>query len=180
MYRAFLISLAVTAMMSGAAPATEMQPAANKADLGLITGSIAGAADGQSDSQQYCVNIGNQAADARFAWQAKTIGDLEKEIDKRIAELDAKRAEYQAWLQARDELLAKAGGHVVEIYAKMRPEASALQIAALDDPMAAALLTKFNARTASAILNEMESGRAAQLAKAMVNATRVSSVEKKP
>lgn len=145
--------------------------AAQKADLGLITGST-GKPDASGDPQQYCINIADQAAEARFAWQAKTIGELEKEIDKRIADLEVKRAEYQEWMRRREEMQAKASDHVVSIYAKMRPESAALQLAALEEGMAAALLSKLNARTASAILNEMEPGRAAQLAKAMVEAVR--------
>lgn len=144
----------------------------NKADLGLITGSI-NMPEPKTESEQYCVNISDKAQDARFAWQAKTISDLEKEIDKRIAELDAKRAEYQQWLAQRDEMLAKAEGHVVQIYAKLRPDAAALQLSALDDDIAAALLSKLNARTASAILAEMEPGRAAQLTRAIVRATKI-------
>lgn len=149
----------------------DVAPGIFKADLGLITGSTTPAEPGTS-SQQYCVNIADQAADARFAWQAKTINELEKEIDKRLAELEAKRAEYQEWSKQRDEVLAKASEHVVSIYAKMRADAAALQLAVLDDKIASAVLVKLNARTASAILNEMEPGRAAQLTKAMVDAAR--------
>lgn len=153
------------------AAAEEPAPAIFKSDMGLITGSITPAETGTA-SQQYCVNIANQAADARFAWQAKTINELEKEIDKRLAELEAKRAEYQEWAKQREEILAKASDHLVAIYAKMRADSAALQLAVLDDGIAAAVLSKLNARTASAILNEMEPGRAAQLAKAMAEAAR--------
>jgi flagellar motility protein MotE (MotC chaperone) len=161
-----ILALTVAPVLAGSVPA------ANKADLGLITGST-NPPDAKTQSDQYCVNIADKAADARLAWQAKTISDLEQEIDKRIAELDAKRAEYQEWLAQRDEMLAKAEGHVVQIYAKLRPDAAALQLSALDDDIAAALLSKLSARNASAILAEMEPGRAAQLTKTIVKATKV-------
>jgi flagellar motility protein MotE (MotC chaperone) len=168
-----LLASALIALLLATTPAlADSVTAGNKADLGLITGSL-NAPEPKTESEQYCVNISDKAADARFAWQAKTIGDLEKEIDKRIAELDAKRAEYQQWLAQRDEMLAKAEGHVVQIYAKLRPDAAALQLSALDDEIAAALLSKLSARNASAILAEMEPGRAAQLTKAIVRATKV-------
>lgn len=154
-----------------AAKGQDAAPGIFKADYGLITGSTMPTAP-QTSSQQYCVNIADQAADARFAWQAKTINELEKEIDKRLAELEAKRAEYQEWAKQREEILAKASDQVVSIYAKMRADAAALQLAVLDDQIASAVLIKLNARTASAILNEMEPGRAAQLARAMVDAAR--------
>ncbi len=172
------LALSVFLFALAAPPATADSTASgNKADLGLITGSL-NPPEAKTESEQYCVNISNKVADARFAWQAKTIGDLEKEIDRRIEELDAKRAEYQQWLAQRDEMLAKAEGHVVQIYAKLRPDAAALQLSALDDDIAAALLSKLSARNASAILAEMEPGRAAQLTKAIVRATKVPAVKK--
>lgn len=175
----FLIAALFFFLLPGAAGlAQDLAPGIFKADLGLITGSTT-PIEPQTASQQYCVNIADQAADARFAWQAKTINELEKEIDKRLAELEAKRAEYQEWSKQRDEVLAKASEQVVAIYAKMRADAAALQLAVLDDDIASAVLAKLNARAASAILNEMEPGRAAQLAKAMVDAARGTPAGKK-
>lgn len=176
----FSLSILCLALLvpSWEARSEEPAPAIFKSDLGLITGSTT-PAEPQSTSQQYCVNIADQAADARFAWQAKTISELEKEIDKRLAELDAKRAEYQQWAKEREEALAKASDHVVGIYAKMRAESAALQLAVLDDQIAAAVLSKLNVRTASAILNEMEPGRAAQLTKAMAETLRAGTAGKK-
>jgi flagellar motility protein MotE (MotC chaperone) len=46
----------------------------------------------------------------------------------------------------------------------MTPEAAATQIAAMDDQMAAAVLSKLKAAAAGAILNEMEADRASKLA----------------
>jgi len=161
-----------------AAVGQDVAPGIFKADYGLITGSTT-PAEPQTSSQQYCVNIADQAADARFAWQAKTINELEQEIDKRLAELEVKRAEYQEWSRQREESLAKASDHIVSIYAKMRADAAALQLAVLDDQIASAVLVKLNARTASAILNEMEPGRAAQLTRAMVDAARGAPAGKK-
>ena len=45
----------------------------------------------------------------------------------------------------------------------MRPDAAAVQLAALDEETAAAVLTKLEPRTASVILNEMDPARAARL-----------------
>jgi len=120
------------------------------------------------DIQQFCANNISAASDARIAWQAAKLTELEAQVKKRIADLDAKRAEYVEWLKRRDEAMRKVQDDVVEIYAHMRPEAAALQLAAMDDTLAAALLAKFNARVASAILNEMEPARAARLTNAMI------------
>ena len=100
-------------------------------------------------ADDYCANIANPAADARFAWQKKMLADMEQEIAKRIALLEEKTAEYQKWLARRDEFSKKANETVLRIYARMRPDAAAAQLAALDEETAAAVLTKLEPRTAS-------------------------------
>lgn len=120
----------------------------------------------------YCANIADAAADARFAWQKEQLAAMERQVEERIRALEEKRAEYEAWLKRRNEFLAKADETVVAVYAKMRPDAAALQLANMPDESAAALLTKLNARTASAILSEMEAARAAGLARKMTETGR--------
>ena len=56
---------------------------------------------------------------------------------------------------------------MTDIFTRMRPEAAALQLAAMDPAMAVSVLGKLPPRAASAVLNEMEASRAAQLAEAM-------------
>jgi flagellar motility protein MotE (MotC chaperone) len=114
-------------------------------------------------AREYCLNIADAAADARFAWQKKTLGELELEIAKRVALLEEKTAEYQKWLARRDEFSKKAQESLVTIYARMRPDAAAAQLVAMDEETAAAVLSRLDPRNASAILNEMEVSRAARL-----------------
>ena len=93
-----------------------------------------------SPAQQYCVNIADAAADARVVWHKKTIAEVEQELERRVAALDAKIAEYQKWVTRRDEFLKKAKDSLLRIYSRMRPDAAALQLAALDEETAAAVL----------------------------------------
>lgn len=116
-----------------------------------------------SAARQYCVNIANAAADARFAWQKKMLADTETELEKRIALLDAKTAELQKWVTRRDEFVEKARDNLVLIYSRMRPDAAASQLVAMDEETAAAVLLKLDARVASLVLNEMEPAQAARL-----------------
>ncbi len=126
-------------------------------------------AGGLSDVQrQFCLNNAATANDQRLAWQVAKIAELETALKQHVGELEAKRAEYAEWLKKRDEAMKKSEDNVVAIYAKMRPDAAAAQLAAMDDAMAAAVIAKLNPRTASAVLAEMEPGRAARLANAMV------------
>lgn len=114
-------------------------------------------------AQDYCVNIANAAADARFMWQKKALTDIEKELQERVAKLEAKVAEYQQWLARRDEFSKKAQATLISIYSRMRPDAAALQLANLDIETAAAVLTKLDPRVSSAILAEMNAKHAARL-----------------
>jgi flagellar motility protein MotE (MotC chaperone) len=132
------------------------------------TGSIKG-----PRADDYCANIANPAADARFAWQKKVLADMEQEIVKRIAVLEEKAAEYQKWLARRDEFSKKANETVLRIYARMRPDAAAVQLAALDEETAASVLTKLEPRAASLILNEMESAQAVRLTATISGAAKV-------
>jgi flagellar motility protein MotE (MotC chaperone) len=124
-------------------------------------------------AEEYCTNIADAAADARFAWQKKVLTDIEQEIAKRIAQLEEKTAEYRKWLARRDEFSHKANETLLRIYTRMRPDAAAAQISELDEETAAALLTKFEGRTASLILNEMDVGKAARLSSIISGAAKV-------
>jgi flagellar motility protein MotE (MotC chaperone) len=118
----------------------------------------------ESDAAQFCKNIADAALDARVAWQQKELEAAETKLRQRIAELEAKRAEYEKWLKLREDFLKKAEDSVVEIYSRMNPDAAAQQIASMADETAAAVLAKLRVRNASAILNEMEPARAAHFA----------------
>ena len=124
-------------------------------------------------ADDYCANIANPAADARFAWQKKMLADMEQEIAKRIALLEEKTAEYQKWLARRDEFSKKANETVLRIYARMRPDAAAVQLAALDEETAASVLTKLEPRLASLILNEMDPSQAVRLTATISGAGKV-------
>lgn len=112
----------------------------------------------------FCSNVADPAVDARLAWQLKELDKAESLLRERIAEVEAKRAEYEKWMALRDDFLKKAEASVVEIYSRMKPEAAATQIAGMSDETAAAVLAKLSPRNSSAIFNEMDTARAAHLA----------------
>ncbi|MBB4395228.1 MotE family protein [Bradyrhizobium sp. ERR14] len=112
----------------------------------------------------FCSNVADLAVDARLAWQLKELEKAESLLRERIAEVEAKRVEYEKWMALRDDFLKKAEASVVEIYSRMKPEAAATQIAGMADETAAAVLAKLSPRNSSAIFNEMDTARAAHLA----------------
>jgi flagellar motility protein MotE (MotC chaperone) len=161
----------VAPLTTGAVPAPDNPPPpARPAKRGSATAPpkpappAAAAAASENEVAQFCSNVADPAVDARLAWQLKELEKAENKLRERIAEVEAKRAEYEKWMALRDEFLKKAEASMVEIYSRMRPEAAATQISGMADETAAAVLAKLAPRNSSAIFNEMDSARAARLA----------------
>nr|AWM09393.1 hypothetical protein CIT39_25115 [Bradyrhizobium symbiodeficiens] len=146
----------------GSAPARPAKPGSVTAPPKPAPPQAAVAAD--NDVALFCSNVADPAVDARLAWQLKELEKAESLLRQRIAEVEAKRAEYEQWMALRDDFLKKAEASVVEIYSRMKPEAAATQIAGMADETAAAVLAKLSPRNSSAIFNEMDTARAAHLA----------------
>lgn len=132
----------------------------------------ADAVTGHTLAERYCSNITDAAQDARFAWQAKTISDMEKELDKRISTIDEKSAELKAWVEQREKFLEMANEGLVEIYSIMRPDAAALQLEAMNEVTAAAIVMKLPPKVAGAVLSEMEAEKAARMTATIAGAGR--------
>ncbi|MFD2236362.1 MotE family protein [Aureimonas populi] len=124
-----------------------------------------------SDVERYCTAIADPAREAREALQSERLRELEAEVDKRIDELEAKRAEYQEWLDKREAFLRSTSSIMLDIYATMRPDAAAAQLAGIDREAAAAIIAKLKARQASAIMTEMPATVASELAGLIVKRT---------
>ncbi|MEM0908931.1 MAG: MotE family protein [Pseudomonadota bacterium] len=128
--------------------------------------------DGVDTALAYCTNIADEAADARFAKKAAKLKLMEDQIDSRLAALEKKRAEYQEWLERRERFLEQAQEGLVSIYSTMRPDAASEQLAAMNELTAAAIVAKLAPRAASAVLNEMETEKAARIATIMAGLAR--------
>jgi flagellar motility protein MotE (MotC chaperone) len=122
----------------------------------------------------FCSNIADLAAETRAKVRADQVAALEADLRTRISELEAKRAEVQAWVEKQEEVRRRADEAVLAILGKMKPESAAAQIALMEDPMAAAVLMKLGAKSASAILNDMGASKAARITETMM-AQRVAS-----
>ncbi len=117
-----------------------------------------------TEASRFCINAAPSIAEVRIAWETRRLGELDAQVKQRLADLEKTEASLREWVAKRDTVLKAATDNLVAIYGKMRPEAAAIQIAAMDDPMAAAILGKLKPGAAGAILNEMEAERASRLA----------------
>ncbi len=117
----------------------------------------------QSDDSQFCENIKDTAREQRYALKTRELNELRAAIEKRIEVMEAKRAEFETWMKRRETFINMADDSLVEIYAKMRPDAAAGRLEILGETLAAAILLKLPARQAGVILNEMKAEKAAQI-----------------
>lgn len=184
----FVQNDAAAAARQAPAAARPAAGAASETSAGVLTGAPAGSGTDPivprqrplealppdaTPAQQYCFNTADSAADARFAWQAKKIKEMEAALEQRAAELEAKTEEYKKWLARRDEFSKKAQEKLVAFYAKMRPDAAALHFTAMDDESAAALLTKLEPKVASLVMAEIDPAKAAKIAAVISGAARI-------
>lgn len=134
------------------------------------TGSDAAAAATPSErsateqvTEEYCRNIGPIAGEARAAFLQQAIASQERELSRKTAELEARIAEHRQWMLQRQQVLNQAGSALVQMFARMRPEAAAQQLAIMDETVAAVLLMKLEPKSSSALLSEMQPSRAARI-----------------
>jgi flagellar motility protein MotE (MotC chaperone) len=137
----------------------------------VTTASVA-PVESDDDVMRFCSNIADAARDRRYSLQKLELETLQSDINDRIAALEEKRAEYEEWLQRRNDFLQKAEGNLVEIYSRMRPDAAAERLAEVNSELAAGILMKLQSRQAGVILNEMNSKAAAVLTGIMASAAR--------
>ncbi len=116
-----------------------------------------------NEIQRFCTNIADAARDRRYALKAAELRALQDDVEKRIAVLEQKSMEYEKWVARRDEFLKMANGTLIEIYAKMRPDAAAARLELLGVDLAAVILMKLSPRQAGVILNEMDASKAAMI-----------------
>jgi flagellar motility protein MotE (MotC chaperone) len=121
---------------------------------------------------QYCAAARDAIAEARYAQQAAQLEKLAKDAEERLALMGKRSAELKAWLAKREDFIAAATKHLVEIFGAMRPESASAQLVRLDISTAAAILSRLDVRAASAILNDMPPEKAARLTAVIAGSAR--------
>lgn len=102
------------------------------------------------------------------------LGALEKQINKRLADIEATRQKLTELVQAQRDLVKEQKGikdkrieHLVAAYKGMRPEAAGRLMDNLDDIVAVAILATMAPRPAGMILANVNPVKAARLTKAI-------------
>ncbi|SFN83015.1 MgtE intracellular N domain-containing protein [Cohaesibacter marisflavi] len=171
-----IIGLVLAVSMANSADAKA--PANSKTvEAGISSNEKAKTVD-QIDANSFCENISDLASEQRYAWQLQNLIALQSDIDGRIEKLEALRADVKGWIAKRDKVLSDVKEHIITVYERMRPEAAAERLAAVDDQVAIALLAKMKPRVVSAILNEMDAAKASDLTQEMASLVEIKSGER--
>lgn len=123
-----------------------------------------------SPAQQYCSNILDATSAAQIAQQTRSLQKAQKEINDRIALLNAKAEVLKSWMKLREDFAAHATDALVEIYTRMKPDSAAAQLAAMDEMTSAAIISKLAPKVSSPIMAEMEVAKAARLSAVIAGA----------
>ena len=135
-------------------------------ELDMIT---TGAVTNRDESFKYCLNIFDEASEARHVILTKRLKEIEGQVDDRLDKLAVRISELKEWTQKRDDFLALANESVVQIFQSMRPDAAALQLTEVGPAMAASIIAKLEPKFSSAILTEMKPSDAAKIAVVLTN-----------
>ncbi|WP_045834904.1 MotE family protein [Hyphomicrobium sp. 99] len=126
-----------------------------------------------SPAQQYCSSIMDATTAAQIAQQRHNLEKAQKQLDDRIAVLAEKAEVLKGWIKLREDFTARATESLVQIYSKMKPDAAAPQLAAMDEMVAAAVMSKLTPKVSSLIMTEMEVAKAARLSAVIAGAGEV-------
>jgi flagellar motility protein MotE (MotC chaperone) len=126
-----------------------------------------------SPAEQYCSSVVDATAAAQIAQQTSNLQKAQKRLEDRVALLTAKTEELKGWVKKREDFTAHATESLVEIYSKMKPDAAAGQLTAMDELTAAAITSKLSAKVSSLVLAEMDAGKAARLTSIIAGAAEI-------
>ena len=110
------------------------------------------------------------ARDRRYLLQKQELEKLQTDVDERIAKLEERKAEYQDWLQRRNDFMKQAEAGLVDIFKTMKADAAAPQLQEVPPILAAAIIMKLPARQSGLILSEMDPKKAGMIAAIMSSA----------
>lgn len=114
--------------------------------------------------ERFCTNIADAARDQRYLLQKDELEKLQQGVNERITVLENRRAEYEHWLNRRNEFLKRAQSSLNEIYRTMKADMAAQQMEELNLEIAASIIMSLPPRQSSLILAEMDAKKAAIVA----------------
>lgn len=113
---------------------------------------------------QYCEVIVPQAAQALIDKKNAELDRIRQDLDQQLSEIKRQRQAIEEAERRQQASNARATKDLLAILSKMRPDAAAAQLAAMDETLSAGLVARLEPRIASAILNEMPPAKAARMA----------------
>ena len=128
-----------------------------------------GVVDAEKSQTNYCLNILDEAKEARNAILTKRLTNLEKEVDEKLDLMEKRIVVLKSWTERREAFLSKANDSLVKIFQSMRPDAAASQLTEMGPALSAPIISKLEPKYSSAILTEMKPADAAKITMVLAN-----------
>lgn len=117
-----------------------------------------------------CTLLMDEATKTALEAERRSILEATQELVRQSDLIDQRIQVLKEWMDKRDLLVRKVNKLVVDTYAKMKPEAAAVQLAAMDLGQAGAIASKLEPDKLSAIVSEMDPGKGAAILAALSGA----------
>ncbi|MCP1200919.1 MotE family protein [Notoacmeibacter sp. MSK16QG-6] len=114
-----------------------------------------------SDEAAYCDAIVDQARELRYSAREEELQTMQSDLERGLELMERKKAEFEKWVQRREDFATRASEALIAIYERMRPDAAAERLTIVDPMLASAILLKMPPGKSGTILNEMEAKKAA-------------------
>lgn len=134
----------------------------------------------KNEIKRFCMNMRYPAGSAYLKLQINKLNKIQTDVDARIVILEAKTKEYQEWLSKRNQFLTNTKAALINIIAKMKPDAAAAELEKIDDLSAASIIMKLKPGGASAIMNNFSPEKAAEITGIMVSAQKLPAKKTQP
>ncbi|MEM7069142.1 MAG: hypothetical protein AAF478_09680 [Pseudomonadota bacterium] len=118
---------------------------------------------------KYCLNVTDQALEARNAVLMRQLKEVEAQVDKKLDILAAQIEVLEMWTKKREAFLSNANESLVKIFQSMRPDAAAQQLTEMGAGTASSIIAKLEPKNSSAILAEMKPDDAAKISLILSN-----------
>lgn len=110
-----------------------------------------------------CTLLMDEATKTALDVERRGILEATQEMVRQSDLLEQRIQVLKEWMERRDLLVRKVSKLVVDTFAKMKPEAAAVQLAAMDLGQAGAIVSRLEPDKLSAIVSEMDPGKAAAI-----------------
>lgn len=118
-------------------------------------------------TEAVCPIVLDPATQTAIESERRSLHAMAQDVADKTAILEQRTEALKAWLQKRDMLVRQVNKFITDTYSRMKADAAAAQLSAMDFAQAGAILSRLDPDKAGAIMSEMDPGKAATILAAL-------------